>query len=58
MLVVHVKSTSNVPSPCIKVCWIEEGYCTGCGRTQDEIVEWYYADDDRKLEILERISNG
>jgi predicted Fe-S protein YdhL (DUF1289 family) len=52
VLVVLVKSTSNVPSPCVKVCSIEEGYCIGCGRSQDEIREWFYCDDDRKLEIL------
>ena len=57
-LVVLVKSTSKVESPCIKVCIIEDGYCIGCGRTQDEIGEWFYADDDRKLEILERLTNG
>ena len=58
VLVVLVKSTSEVESPCIKVCVIEDGYCIGCGRTQDEIGEWFYADDDRKLEILERLTNG
>jgi len=58
VLVVLVKSTSEVESPCIKVCVIEDGYCIGCGRTQDEIREWFYADDDRKLEILERLTNG
>ena len=57
-LVVLVKSTSEVESPCINVCIIEDGYCIGCGRTQDEIGEWFYADDDRKLEILERLMNG
>ena len=60
---VLVKSTSNVPSPCVQVCSIEEGYCIGCGRSQDEIREWFYCDDDRKLEILanrllEKIVNG
>ena len=41
---------------------IEEGYCIGCGRTQDEIMEWLYADNERKIEILddisERVKNG
>ena len=58
VLVVLVKSTFEVESPCFKVCVIEDGYCIGCGRTQDEIGEWFYADDDRKLEILERLANG
>ena len=52
----------EVESPCINVCMIEEYYCIGCGRSQDEIMEWFYADNDRKLEILdeisERVKNG
>ena len=48
----------EVESPCINVCMIEDGYCIGCGRSYDEIGEWYYADNDRKLEILKRIKNG
>ena len=54
-----MKSTSEVESPCVNICLIEEeGYCIGCGRTGDEIMEWLYADNDRKLEIIERIKNG
>ena len=58
MLVGHVKSTSDVESPCINICKLEDGYCIGCGRSYDEIGEWYYADNYRKLEILKRIKNG
>ena len=57
-----MKSTFEVESPCVNICLIEEGYCIGCGRTEDQIMEWLYADDDRKLEILdeisERVKNG
>lgn len=58
VLVALVKLTSEIESPCVNVCLIEEGYCIGCGRTGDEIMEWLYADNDRKLEIIERIKNG
>jgi len=51
-----VKSISNVPSPCIKVCTIIDGFCVGCERSAKEIAEWLRATDKRKLEILERIS--
>ena len=54
----HVRSTFEVESPCVNICLIEEGYCIGCGRTEDQIMEWLYADDDRKLEILDEISEG
>ena len=57
-----MRSTFEVESPCVNICLIEEGYCIGCGRTEDQIMEWLYADDDRKLEILdeisERVKNG
>ena len=54
-----MKSTYEVVCPCVFIFLIEEdGYCIGCGRTGDEIMEWLYADNDRKLEILERIANG
>lgn len=30
--------------------------CIGCNRTKDEIREWFHATDERKLEILNRIT--
>jgi len=50
---VHVKSISSVSSPCIRVCKIEDDHCEGCGRSSNEIREWFYCDDQRKQEILE-----
>jgi len=47
--------SDEVQSPCIKICTIEEQVCIGCNRTQDEIREWFYANNDRKREILKRI---
>ena len=44
-------------SLCTKVCAYEEGtsVCRGCGRTSDEITEWFYASDDRKKEIVKEV---
>lgn len=38
---------------CRKICKLDEKdqYCVGCGRTTDEIREWYTADLKRKKEI-------
>lgn len=36
---------------------IDNGKCVGCNRTQDEVREWFYATNDRKLEILKRVQN-
>jgi len=55
------KSISKIASPCIKICKIEDDHCVGCGRSSEHIKEWFYCDDLRKQEILEksgkRISN-
>lgn len=51
----HVKLTSKVPSPCIQVCTVVDGFCLGCERSAKEIAEWLRATDERKLQILERI---
>lgn len=47
----------EVASPCIQVCMIEDDVCIGCYRTQDEVREWFYATNERKQEILERVAN-
>ena len=54
MLLVAVKSTSDIESPCQKICVLQDGICLGCGRTSDEITEWFTASDDRKIEIKEQ----
>lgn len=38
---------------CTSVCSydINTMTCVGCGRTSEEITEWFYATDDRKREI-------
>ena len=50
---VVVKLTSDIESPCQNICVLQDNICIGCGRTDDEIVEWYTATDDRKIEIKE-----
>lgn len=39
---------------CKKICTVDKSnsFCIGCGRTLDEIREWYYADKPRKKEIM------
>lgn len=44
-------------SYCVKVCKYDEteSYCIGCSRTPEEITEWFYADPERKREIVKNI---
>jgi predicted Fe-S protein YdhL (DUF1289 family) len=46
--------TEAIPSPCILVCQLDHrtGWCLGCGRSSDEIMDWPAAPDDLKHLIL------
>ena len=40
-------------SPCVSICVLDEhGYCFGCERHIDEIVEWAALAADRRREII------
>lgn len=44
---------SPVPSPCINICRMDpaSGYCEGCWRTIDEIVQWSTLSDADKRTV-------
>jgi predicted Fe-S protein YdhL (DUF1289 family) len=52
-----------VPSPCISLCRMdqERGWCAGCLRTLEELLDWGRADSARKYAvwglIAQRIDN-
>ena len=46
---------SLIESPCISVCRMENEVCVGCGRTVDEVVNWYDMTDDEKQAVLNRL---
>lgn len=46
----------KIENPCVKICKMENGYCIGCFRTQDERMKWYQmsrAEQATTLKILE-----
>jgi len=47
--------TKTVESPCISVCRMENEVCVGCGRTTEEVVEWYNFTNDEKQAVLNRL---
>ena len=51
-----VAARGGVASPCIKVCYVEGGLCTGCFRTPAEIASWKNIDDDGKRLILAAVA--
>jgi predicted Fe-S protein YdhL (DUF1289 family) len=40
-------------SICNKICKVDDSntFCVGCGRTLEEITEWFTAEKERKMEI-------
>lgn len=46
---------NEVESPCISICRMEDEVCVGCGRTVEEVVEWYNFSNDEKQTVLNRI---
>ena len=49
------KKLGTVPSPCIKVCRIEDGLCVGCKRTLDEIRDWMILSDYEQKKLLHEL---
>ena len=43
---------NKVISPCIDKCFTDGEKCPSCGRTNEEVGEWFYAGEERKQEIL------
>jgi uncharacterized protein len=46
----------KVASPCINVCVydFDSDICTGCGRTLEEISDWNFYDNQKKLKIIKK----
>ena len=40
-------------SPCIDVCEVENGGCTACGRTLEQIAAWSSLSDEERREIMD-----
>lgn len=44
--------TLSVESPCVRICAIDQGICTGCGRDLQQISAWRSATDEEKERIV------
>ena len=45
---------NKVLSPCIDRCFTNGTNCTSCGRTNDEVQEWFDATEEQRKIILEK----
>ncbi|MCG9648022.1 cysteine-rich CWC family protein [Vibrio brasiliensis] len=44
-------------TPCIAACKNNEGICSGCYRTMDEVVNWRHFTDQERDEIMAKLSS-
>lgn len=44
-------SSLGTGTPCIRVCKLENGLCTGCFRTIEEIENWLKYSDEQREQI-------
>ncbi len=49
-------ATTRTESPCIDLCIYDydKDFCTGCGRTLDEVSYWNYFTPQEKQQILKK----
>lgn len=50
-----ILNMSNISSPCIKICSIDNEKCIGCGRSLEQIANWRNYSEDERLEIMRQI---
>ena len=48
---------TETPSPCLAICSLDhtDEYCTGCGRSLDEIAGWLMANEAERRAIVEQL---
>jgi len=49
--------TEEIKSPCIDLCIMEDGVCTGCGMTNEESNKWYKLSNEERKKIVERVKD-
>lgn len=48
---------NRASTPCIRVCTLdpETGLCEGCGRTREEIGNWFRMSEEERLRIMDEL---
>jgi predicted Fe-S protein YdhL (DUF1289 family) len=46
---------NDVLSPCINICKLENGVCSGCGRSKRDIKNWSQYNNETKYQIVHKI---
>ncbi len=45
-------TAAKVSTPCIRLCKLKDGFCTGCGRSWQQIADWTMYSEKTRLEIM------
>ena len=45
----------EIESPCINLCFLEDGLCQGCFRTEEEIVSWMLMTEQERGTVMKRL---
>ena len=46
-----------IASPCVSLCNLEDGYCTGCGRSRRQIAHWRRYSDEQRESIMKDLES-
>lgn len=46
-----------ISSPCVSLCNLEEGFCTGCGRSKEQIIRWRRYSDEQRESIMKDLGS-
>ena len=48
--------SDEIQSPCIDLCIMEDGVCTGCGMTSEEVTKWPKMTNDERKKVVDRLA--
>jgi predicted Fe-S protein YdhL (DUF1289 family) len=51
------KDRPKLITPCVHICKLSDDVCIGCKRTTEEISNWFWYEDVKKLEIMEQLKD-
>jgi len=47
--------SDEIQSPCTDLCIMEDGICTGCGMTNEEVTKWATMTNEDRKKVIDRL---
>jgi len=51
------KPQRQLITPCVRQCKLVDGFCVGCKRSEKELSDWFWMDDEQKLLVIELLKS-